>query len=374
VQWLLPNANVYPEWYASRQCEEYSEANLQRVCHECNHDLQPYQEEMGNKYAEYSKANEHVGKGGIHVPFSDSLDKECRNAADILGNFFRPEYGVQYDRHIPLSFLKGAQGIAIMTIVKGGFGLTATAGTGIIISKLPDGSWSAPSAIGTAGLGGGLQIGGQIQELMVILGSQEAVRMFYEPQVNVGGSLDISAGPYGRSVEANAAANGSGLNGNYSYSLSKGLFAGAGIKGSVITTRKDLNQKFYGRALTPVQILGGDVAKPVAAGCLYDALHDIANGVEIHNSIATTQPIVQQQPSQVNQVQTIGQYQGSSQQAVTSQPPAVQNPQLNGQPAAQPVAEPEVGQCTTCGCNKYQKNKAQFWSKKCKSCKHDHKP
>ena len=33
------------------------------------------------------------------------------------------------------------------------------AGSGLVVARLPDGSWSAPSCIATAGVGWGLQIG-----------------------------------------------------------------------------------------------------------------------------------------------------------------------------------------------------------------------
>lgn len=97
------------------------------------------------------------------------MEKECRNAADIVGNFFRPSWGASKDRSIPIKFLEKAHGLAVMTVVKAGFLITGKIGTGLVISKLPDGSWSAPSAIGTAGLGGGLEIGGELVEYMIIL-------------------------------------------------------------------------------------------------------------------------------------------------------------------------------------------------------------
>ena len=120
--------------------------------------------------------------------------------------------------------------MALLTIVKAGFLITGQIGTGVVIAKLADGAWSAPSAIGIVGLGGGFEIGGELVEVMIILGSARAVQVFYKPQVNPGAGLDIAVGPYGRSVLAAASASTSGLNANYSYSLSKGLYAGISPK------------------------------------------------------------------------------------------------------------------------------------------------
>lgn len=50
-------------------------------------------------------------------------------------------------------------GLAIFTQVKAGFVWSGRMGSGVVIARLPDGSWSAPSCIGTGGVGFGLQIG-----------------------------------------------------------------------------------------------------------------------------------------------------------------------------------------------------------------------
>lgn len=47
--------------------------------------------------------------------------------------------------------------------------MSVRAGTGVAIARLPDGSWSAPSAIGTAGVGGGFQAGVEMAEFFIVL-------------------------------------------------------------------------------------------------------------------------------------------------------------------------------------------------------------
>lgn len=67
-------------------------------------------------------------------------------------------------------------GLAVFTILKAGFVFSGKAGSGLVIARLPDGSWSAPSCIATAGVGWGLQIGagtsrdtmGRWKELMLM--------------------------------------------------------------------------------------------------------------------------------------------------------------------------------------------------------------
>lgn len=259
----------------------------QLVCTNCSPGLQPRQEELVAAYAQSNTATTHEARSRLHVPFSDSLGKECKNAADIIGNFFRDDYGANKDRSIPVAILQKARGLAIMTIVKIGFVVAGKVGTGLVLGRLPDGSWSAPSAIATLGIAGGFQIGGELVEVMIILGSEGAVEVFHKPQVNLGAGLDIAVGPYGRSAEAAAAVSAGGLSGNYSYSESKGLYLGMSLQGSVISARNDLNRKFYGRDLQPREILTGVVAPPPAAQPLYDAIEQAMQQVEQHKRRAT---------------------------------------------------------------------------------------
>lgn len=65
-----------------------------------------------------------------------------------------------------------------MSVAKAGFGFSARAGSGIVIARLPDGSWSAPSAVGTAGGGFGFQAGVELAEFLIILNSRAAVKTF----------------------------------------------------------------------------------------------------------------------------------------------------------------------------------------------------
>jgi len=63
------------------------------------------------------------------------------------------------EKSIPQAILKGAKGLAILTVVKAGALLTYKLGTGLVVSQRPDESWSAPSAILSVGLGWGAQVG-----------------------------------------------------------------------------------------------------------------------------------------------------------------------------------------------------------------------
>lgn len=76
----------------------------------------------------------------------------------------------------------------------------------------------------------------------------------------------------GRALEADFAASPGAFAPIYTYSLSKGIYAGISLDGKVIVTRNRVNEKFYGREVTGQQILNGEIPSPPAARPLYDAL------------------------------------------------------------------------------------------------------
>lgn len=203
------------------------------------------------------------------------MEKEVRKAANIINAFFDTK--VDADSAIPVELIKGCAGLAFLTVIKAGLIWTGKIGTGVVIARLEDGSWSPPSGIGTAGVGFGAEVGGEIIDFMIVLGSASALNTFKKgTQVSVGAGLDLAVGPIGRTAGANMNASSGGLSGNYTYSHAKGMFAGIGLHGSTILVRGDMNSKFYGRDVTPMEILGGHVQPPSGA-CdeLYDAIQRI---------------------------------------------------------------------------------------------------
>lgn len=54
--------------------------------------------------------------------------------------------------------LKQAKGLAILTVAKAGLMVTYNVGTGLVVARRDDGSWSPPSAISSFGIGWGAQV------------------------------------------------------------------------------------------------------------------------------------------------------------------------------------------------------------------------
>jgi len=178
------------------------------------------------------------------------------------------EFRSMPERAIPRSVLRNARGVAILSVVKGGFIFSGKVGDGVVIARTRYG-WSGPSFIGTGGAGWGLQIGGEVTDFVIVLNTQDAVRAFSRGgNITIGGDLSAAAGPIGRTAEGAVMPKAA----IYTYSKSKGLFAGVSLEGAVVATRTEANRRYYRRPVTASDILRGRVAPPSGAAFLRNAL------------------------------------------------------------------------------------------------------
>lgn len=193
---------------------------------------------------------------------STKMKKEMDNAAQVVETFLSPK--LLKDQSIPHELLVEAYGLMFITMYKVGFLFSGKIGTGFIISRTT-GGWSAPCFLTSGGFGFGMMAGGEVVNYMIIMNSRSAVKVFTRNgQVQLGSELDLAVGPIGRAATAALNVGAGGIAPNYSYSHSKGLYGGIGISGAIICTRKSLNAKCYGPNVTARQILGGEVACPLA--------------------------------------------------------------------------------------------------------------
>jgi len=196
---------------------------------------------------------------GAYATLQDDVDQ----AVSIIDRFDEmPETA------IPPAVMRDAKGLAIITITKAGFIVSGRGGTGIVISRTESG-WSGPSAIGTGGIGVGFQAGMQVSEYVIVLNTQEAINAFAKGgNVTLGANLSAALGPVGRSAEASVSTRAA----LYTYSRSQGIFAGVSLEGTVIGTRYEANEEYYGKPVYPSDILSGKEAPPPGAQKLFDVL------------------------------------------------------------------------------------------------------
>jgi lipid-binding SYLF domain-containing protein len=196
------------------------------------------------------------------------LQSELSNATNMLRSFVS-----EGDSKIPASLLGLAKGVAFMSVLKVGAGVSIRYGTGFVVARADDDTWTPPSAITLSGMGWGLQIGGEASELMLILTSDAAVEAFKSRgQMTVGAELGVAVGPVGKSVETDVTAGEKGAAHAFSYANSRGLFVGASLEACAIVQRHDVNKAFYGEVTTCSELLSGHYSIPRGAELMYEAL------------------------------------------------------------------------------------------------------
>ncbi|XP_077979116.1 SH3 domain-containing YSC84-like protein 1 isoform X2 [Glandiceps talaboti] len=171
-------------------------------------------------------------------------------------------------------------GIAVITVVRAAFFFGARGGSGLVVAKLDrfTNRWSAPSAIGLVGIGGGLEFGAEVTDFIFILNTQSAIEAFSKGgNLTLGANFSVAAGPMGRSVEGDVAARG--VTAVYTYSKTKGLYAGISVEGAALIERKSSNANLYGMEIRAADILSGKIPPPPEADVLYESLNaHIAEG------------------------------------------------------------------------------------------------
>lgn len=198
-----------------------------------------------------------AAKNNISSPVPSDFISEVTKAANILSSFTDPDKAEGgLENVIPKEVIHKAKGLAIFTVFKAGLFWSGRAGSGIIIARTEKGTWSPPSCINVAGVGFGAQVGADVTNFVIILNTDEAVKTFsHGDNVTLGGNLTVTAGPIGMGTEVSSSIYEPAA--LYSYSNSKGFFAGVSVEGTIIKERKDANKQFYGKDISAAEILGG---------------------------------------------------------------------------------------------------------------------
>ena len=178
------------------------------------------------------------------------------------------------DKGIPKGMLDHARCVAVVpSLKKGGFGLGARFGHGFVTCRRGmTGAWGPVSSFKIAGGTMGFQIGLESVDVVLLFVNQRGVDKLLQDQFSLGGDASISAGPIGRTAEAETDIL---LRSEiYSYARSRGLFAGIALDGARMYQDGDVNKDLYGREIKASDILvTPKVGMPAGAGPLISVLN-----------------------------------------------------------------------------------------------------
>jgi SH3 domain-containing YSC84-like protein 1 len=145
---------------------------------------------------------------------------------------------------IPRALLHDAQAIVIAPgLLKGGFVIGVRHGRGVLVMRDGNGGWRAPSFISITGGSIGWQIGVQATDIIMVFKTKQSVQKLATGKFTIGGDVAATAGPVGR--EASAATDVQLKSEIYSYSRSRGLFAGAALDGSAVSMDNAATLTYY---------------------------------------------------------------------------------------------------------------------------------
>ena len=164
-------------------------------------------------------------------------------------------------KKIPSNVIKNAKGLAIFTTMRSGLWISGAGGSGILVARKADGSWSPPSGIllHTAGLG--FLVGVDIYDCVIVINTDAALEAFTKVRCTLGSEISVAAGPVGAGgiLDTEVHKRQSAI---FTYLKSRGFYAGVQIDGTVIIERTDENERFYGQKIPVKEILEGKVRHP----------------------------------------------------------------------------------------------------------------
>lgn len=165
--------------------------------------------------------------------------ERARRAGEIIAELVK-----EPDHSPPQSLLSKATCVAaVPDVVQVGLGVGGKVGFGLASCRSPAG-WSLPTFMGLKGGTFGLQIGGQAADVVLVFLNKNAPRLIASPSFDLGGQVSVAAGPVGRNLSAET--DYTLRDEIYTYSKTRGLFAGINLAGTKWEIDSKANTAVYG--------------------------------------------------------------------------------------------------------------------------------
>jgi lipid-binding SYLF domain-containing protein len=181
--------------------------------------------------------------------------------------------------HISAGQLRQSQAIAIIPkVIQAGFLFGGRRGTGVMMMHNADGTWSNPIFVNVTGGSFGLQAGAKSSDIVLVFPRRDDLN-----KVISGGSLELGGNVTGTAGKSEGRATATlddktGSDKIYAYSRSQGLFGSASFEGAELGLNNSKNQEFYGRKMSPSQILA---APRRTVPVVVDSLKQVLDNAEV---------------------------------------------------------------------------------------------
>ncbi|RJP25278.1 MAG: hypothetical protein C4529_01480 [Deltaproteobacteria bacterium] len=196
------------------------------------------------------------------MPAPAGVEETARveSAAEVLSKIMEiPE------KTIPPTLLADARGIAIIpNVIKVGFIVGGQYGRGVLVVRGKGDAWGNPVFVSLMSGSVGWQIGAESTDFILVFKTRKSIEGIMKGKYTLGAEAGVAAGPVGRRAKAETDVEMKAE--IYSYSRSRGLFAGISLEGSSLQIDDKSNAAFYGREdVRPADIAEGKNIKPPAS-------------------------------------------------------------------------------------------------------------
>ena len=192
------------------------------------------------------------------------------------------------DQGIPDRLLERAYGIAVIPdFTKVAFFLGGARGHGVLVVRDRSGHFSNPVFVSLTGGSFGFQWGVQKTDLVLVFTSEKGIEGITGGKLTLGADVSVAAGPVGR--QASAATDQAFNAGVYSYSQTRGVFAGLALSGAALTIDDSSNAELYHHpGLLASDIISGAVRTDDSAAQRFMTAVSEGTGMQPASSVASS--------------------------------------------------------------------------------------
>jgi len=153
------------------------------------------------------------------------------------------------------------------SIVKAGYIFGGSGGRSVLLARdAKSGRWGGPAFYNVGAASVGFQAGVSVSETVTLVMTEKGLNSLMSPSLKLGGDASIAAGPVGAGAASDIKAD------FVSFSRAKGGYGGLNLEGSVVTVADDWNRVYYGKNVTPTDIIvARSVHNPQADRFVQDA-------------------------------------------------------------------------------------------------------
>jgi lipid-binding SYLF domain-containing protein len=191
------------------------------------------------------------------------------------------------DQYIPDRLLERAYAIAVIPdMTKVAFFAGGRHGNGVMVVRDKDGRFGSPAFISMTGGSFGFQWGVQAMDIVLVFTTRKGVEGITGGKFTLGADASVAAGPLGR--DASASTDATFRSEVYSYSRTRGVFAGLAIDGAALRIDDDANDSYYGKKdVAAADIVSGKIRSNDESARRFLAVVNSSTGAQTASTTTT---------------------------------------------------------------------------------------